>query len=581
MRSATFARVLFTLLLCAAAFWAGARFGPRLFQGGSGHGAAAAETWVCPMHPEVVLDHPDMCPKCGMPLTKVGAPSAKASGPGLQIDPAMVQNMGLRVASVTRGPLRRTLRAPGILRVAEPRRQEVTLKVGGWVERLHAATEGQRIRAGETLFELYAPELLVAQDELRAAGAVLAATPADAAEARRDAASLVEAARRKLELLDLDAGTIDAIATAPAPLRTLPFRARIDGILVERAVLQGAAVQPGQRLLTVADLSELWLDARVFEHDLALVREGLATQVTLAAQPGRTFTGRVEFVQPVLDEATRTAAVRVVVGNPDGALRPGMYAQVAIEVPLADDAVQVPGEALLDTGTRRIVFVAKALGHYEPREVRAGRAGADGTVEVLAGLVPGETVVASGQFLLDAESRLREAMGKLGGHALHTTAATQPQSRPALQVDAALRQRVDALLLPYLKLAESLAADGYDAAAVADLRAAAATLAAARPAGIEDLVVGLPAAVDALASGRPEFRGAHFVPLSDAVVRLAEVVAPSPAVADRLYVVRCPMPPVDGQGLWLQRSEAVRNPFFGSKMLECGDVLRTVPAGGR
>jgi multidrug efflux pump subunit AcrA (membrane-fusion protein) len=341
-----------------------------------------------------------------MELTPVGAgmaeTSAGAAGPTVAIDPVVVQNMGVRVATVVEGPLRTHVRAAGYVEEAEPRRHDVNLRVSGWVERLHADTEGMHVAAGDPLFELYSPELQVAIQELIAAR-----------RGTGDAATTVAgAAARKLRLFGLTDRQIEAFARLERAPATVTFLAPAHGHVVEKDVVAGAAVEAGRRVFRIVDHSVLWLDAQVFEQDLPLVRLGQEATATVPGRGGPPITGRIVFIHPHVDPMTRTARVRLEVPNPDLTLRPGMYASVELVAERAERTVQVPREAVIDTGTRQVAFVALPGGRFEPRRVTLGAAGEDGMIEVVAGLAPGETVVTSGQFLLDAESRFREAIAK-------------------------------------------------------------------------------------------------------------------------------------------------------------------------
>ncbi len=422
--------------------------------------ANAAETapqqlWTCGMHPQVIQDKPGTCPICGMELTPLkAAPSGgearrterrilhwwdpmmsppyisdkpgkspmgmdlvpvyedeAAGGTAVAIDPVIVQNMGVRLAQVTEGPLRKTIRAVGFLEEAQPNQYDVNLRVSGWIEHLYANVEGMHVRVGDPLFELYSPELRVGIEELIAARRVRARQHAEKQEFAA-ANTLYEAAERKLLLWGLPRAQVTRLAAREEAPATVTFTSPMTGHIVEKAVVDGAAVKAGERVMRIVDHALLWLDGQVFEQDLPYVRLGQRVTATVAAMPSRRFDGEITFFHPHVDPMTRTALVRVALPNPGLTLRPGMYGTVEIESELTDRALLVPREAVIDTGTREIVFVTADRSHFEPRRVTLGSSGADGTVQVLSGLAPGETVVVSGQFLLDSESRLKEAIEK-------------------------------------------------------------------------------------------------------------------------------------------------------------------------
>jgi len=376
-----------------------------------------SQLWTCGMHPQVIQDHPGRCPICGMELTPLAvepaappAHAAHATASAVTIDPLVIQKMGVRLAPVTEGTLAVPVRAVGVLAEAEPARHDVNLRVSGWIERLPAHTEGMHLVAGDPLFDIYSPELEAAVAELIAARRARDALTPDS-EGRAAAARVLGAAERKLALYGIAPAEIAQLARLERPPRAVTFRSPIQGHLVMKDVVEGAAVEAGMRVMRIVDHSELWLDARVFEQDLPLVHIGQSARATLTATPGEIVEGKVIFIHPHVDETTRTAMVRLVVPNPGLVLRPGMYASVEIDTEAPAPTPLVPREAVIDTGVRQIAFVAQDGGRFEPRQVTLGSE-ADGIVQVLTGLRPGEEVVTSGQFLLDAESRTREAIAK-------------------------------------------------------------------------------------------------------------------------------------------------------------------------
>jgi Cu(I)/Ag(I) efflux system membrane fusion protein len=374
------------------------------------------QLWTCSMHPQVLQDHPGTCPICGMQLTPVAASSESPAGAGerpagaaVTIDPVVVQNMGIRVTPVTEGTLTVPIRAVGILAEAEPMRHDVSLRVSGWIERLYADTEGMHLSPGDPLFDLYSPELQAAVGELIAARRARERT-ADVV-GRTAADRLHDAAARKLALYGLTSAEVSALARRERAPDAVTFRSPIRGHLVMKDVVAGAAVDRGTAVMRIVDHSRLWVDARVFEQDLPLVRLGQHAVATVPAVPDGRVEGEVILIHPHLDPETRTAMVRIEIANPTLVLRPAMYATVELESVATERTPLVPREAVIDTGTRQIAFVAEPNGRFTPRELRLG-VEAGGMVQVLAGLAPGERAVTSGQFLLDAESRLREAIQK-------------------------------------------------------------------------------------------------------------------------------------------------------------------------
>ncbi len=398
--------ILFGLAVAGAVAAVGCGAEPQHTEHAS-EASAPQQLWTCGMHPQVIQDHPGNCPICGMALTPM-RDDAGHDQHGIVIDPVIQQNMGVRTAPVVEAPLRTTVRAVGYLAEAQPSQHDVTLRVSGYIEALHADVEGMHVTAGQPLFDLYSPELEAAIGELIGARRARASGAGDA---------LYEAARRKLRLLGLTEVQVDRLAQLDRPPPAITFTSPVTGHMVTKNVVDGSAVQAGTQVMRIVDHRELWLDAQVFEQQLPLVRVGEEATATVAALPGRDFRGSVVFVHPHVDERTRTAMVRLVVPNPTLELRPGMYATVTIASEAAPSAVLVPREAVIDTGTRQLVFLARAGGRFDAQDVRLGIPAEGGMVQVVDGLAPGDTVVVSGQFLLDAESRLEEAIRKHREHA--------------------------------------------------------------------------------------------------------------------------------------------------------------------
>ena len=520
--------------------------------------STAKETrkFTCSMHPQVRNDGPGRCPICQMDLVPLASLPVSSDGV-LTIDPVVVQNIGIRVHTVHTGKLVRTLDAFGTLGLAQPSVREITLKTKGYVEELYADTEGMRIAVGDPLFAIYSSELILAQEEL-----IAAKHGADA--------GLLAAAREKLALLDVDAAQIAEIEVLPRARRTIRYASRFAGTLIAKSVTLGGAVEMAMPLLRIADLSVLWLDAQVYEHQLGLVSKGLEVTATLEALPGQTVSGKIVFVAPMLDAETRTATVRIALDNAKGDLKPGMYARVRAPITVAQDAVLVPREAILDSGRRQVAFVALGGGRFSGRNVTLGRTGDDGMVEVSGGIAAGELVVTSGHFLLDAESRLREGLEKLSPDGLLTTRPSTTKSEPQLALSPDERASVDAFLTAYLELSARLAVDSWEEALAERLKNSAAALLGSNLSPHRDALM---AATQHLAHGDLAGKRKGFIAVSDAAIALVAVAAPSSKLGKEVLVVHCPMVPAS----WLQVREQIANPFEGSRMPGCGDITRRVP----
>lgn len=351
---------------------------------------------------------PDMAPASVAMTSPSEAPKTDARV-GVNIDARRQQLIGVRLATVERTLLAPTIRAVGQVRYDETRLADVNLKLEGWIEELNVDYTGRFVRRGERLFTFYSPELLATQNEyLLALRTRDQTTQSQVADARDYAERIVQAARQRLTLWELSPEQIRALEETRQPQRSVPFVSPVSGYVLEKAAIEGMHVIPGQMLYKIADLSSVWVEADVYEQDAPLVRVGQRAIVTLDAYPGEQFPGRATYVYPFVEEKTRTVKVRFQLSNAQGRLKPGMYANVELMAPGAM-GLMVPADALLDSGTKQVVFVAMGDGYFEPRPVKAGRRFGD-TVEITEGLKEGEQVASGATFFLDSESQLRAAV---------------------------------------------------------------------------------------------------------------------------------------------------------------------------
>lgn len=354
----------------------------------------------------------------------------ETKGAELRIAPEKVQKLGVRTEAAAMRPLARTLRAVGTIQVDERALRSVAPRFEGWIQRLHVNATGQVVARGQPLMEVYSPELVAAQQEyllaVRGVAALKDADPAVADGMR----GLAEGALQRLRNLDISEQELAQLRSEARARDSVTLRAPAGGVVLEKSAVQGMRFMPGEMLYRIADLSSVWLLAEVFEQDLGALRVGQAAQVRLNAYPGEVFEGRVGFVYPTLAAETRTAKVRIELPNRGQRLKPDMYASVELATADAGTRLAVPDSAVLDSGTRRVVLVRRGEGLFEPREVRTGMRG-DAYVEVVEGLRAGEEVVVSANFLIDAESNLKAALGSFG-HAAHGKPAAANVAAPAI-----------------------------------------------------------------------------------------------------------------------------------------------------
>jgi membrane fusion protein, copper/silver efflux system len=338
---------------------------------------------------------------------------ASASVPGLvtvQIDPQRQQLIGLRTAKATRGAVTGSWRTAGRVAIDETRVHHINVKVDGFVEHVHVDFTGMTVKQGDPLFSLYSPELVSAQSEyllaLRTRSA-LAST-----SAARDGDDLVESARQRLRYWDIPDSTVAELERTGRPQKTLTFYSPISGVVTKKDVVHGHKLSAGDMPYEVTNLSNVWVLADVYESEIARVKVGMPAALTLKAYPNRRFKGRVIFVDPLLDPGTRTAKVRLSFANPTGELRPELFGEVELFTP-AREGVSIPSDAVVDSGTKTVVFVSLGDGKFQPREVQIGQQSGERT-EVISGLRDGEEVVTRANFLVDSESRLRASLAAMG-----------------------------------------------------------------------------------------------------------------------------------------------------------------------
>lgn len=388
-------------------------------------GGSSGQVYNCPMHPYYTSDRPGECPICGMDLVPVeesdghaGHESHVEGFASLELDPRQQQLIGVTTAPVERKAVNRNVRAVGTVVPDERRVSVVHSKVSGWIDKLYVDATGQPVAAGQPLLSIYSPEVYATQEEyLIASESARELGSSRSEDVARGTEALKDAAARRLEYWDIRPGELERLAEAGRPLKALTLRSPYGGYVMDKHAQVGMYVQPGMPLYTVADLSRVWIEADIYEYEMPFVKVGQRVTVTLPYYPSEPLEGTVKFIYPFLNAKSRTARVRIDVANPDLKLKPAMFADINVEQELGEQLV-VPSEAVLDSGKRKIVFVAHDGGHFEPREISVA-ARLDDYYVVAAGLREGEEVVTSGNFLLDSESRIKGALAGMGGQHQH------------------------------------------------------------------------------------------------------------------------------------------------------------------
>lgn len=436
--------------------------------------AASAEEkkqYTCSMHPFVVTDEPGSCPICGMTLVPVKSASAATGGGGkkekkikfwvapmdpnyrsdkpgkspmgmdlvpvyeeeggeegtIRVDPNTIQSIGVRTAVVRAGELKKTIRTVGRVTYDERRIATVNSKVNGWIERLYVNTTGEEVGKGAPLIDIYSPDLVSAQQEFLIARKHYEEVKGSPfSDVVRGASVMLDSAKKRLAYWDITEAQVAEVERTGNVRKTLTLYSPFRGVVVSKAAFDGTKVMAGMELFRIADLSRVWVLGDVYEYELPWMKEGVPATVTLDYLPGKKYRGTVTYVYPYLEGKTRTATVRVELSNPNLELKPDMYAHIELAPRVGGKSVLVPSEAVIRSGIRNLVFIARGEGRFEPREITLGLEGEEGTVQVLKGLAAGDNVVVSSQFLLDSESSLKEALKKFQSASDEATAAPGP-----------------------------------------------------------------------------------------------------------------------------------------------------------
>jgi RND family efflux transporter MFP subunit len=537
--------------------------------------------WMAPMDPTYIRDKPGKSPM-GMDLVPVYEGEIEEGV--VKIDPVTVQNIGVKTTEVKRGPLIATVRTVGQVTYNEALVQHIHTKVSGWVEDLFVNTTGQEVSKGEELLSIYSPELVATQQEylqaLRYERQTSKSTFSDVASGGK---ALVDATRRRLLYMDIDPAQIEALEKRGSIQKAMILRSPTHGIVIDKKVLAGMKVTPGMELYTIADISNIWVIGSIYEYELPFVRTGQEAEITLPYEPGVVYKGRISFIYPYLSAATRTVQIRMDFKNPGFRLKPDMYVNVMITTKVGENVLQVPSSAVIRTGTHNIVITSLGDGKFLPRDVVIGAEG-QGVVEIKSGLTEGEKVVTSGQFLIDSESNLKEAINRMiearkpsgkketpkttPGRMKETGKETSEGGRQEIQ-----KQTMSGVIDAYMKIHSALVADSPAGVKTygESLADAAQKLRAEDTEGaMKDVTEAISRTLPGLLSGDIGQAKASFAILSRAMVKYVKGPGRKEARARGVKIFYCPMK----KESWLQTGASVQNPFLGKDMLVCGDEIK-------
>ena len=371
--------------------------------------------WVAPMDPTYVRKEPGKSPM-GMDLVPVYEEEGGKKEPTstIRIDPVTVQNMGVRTALVQKKPLVKYIRTYGNIRTDETKLYEINTKFAGWIEKLYVEFEGEVVKKGQPLFDVYSPELVTAQEEYLLALRQYENLSSSAYPSIREGAQrLLQASRTRLLYWDITDKQIGEIERTGKTRKTVTIHSPASGVVVIRKATEGRFFKPGKRMYKIADLSTVWVDVEIYEYDLPWIHQGMPAEMELPYSPGKSFHGKVLYIYPYLNPQTRTATARLEFPNPDYELKLDMYANVYLKSTVAAESLVIPQESVIRSGVRNVVFISLGNGRFQPRDVQLGLEGNNDEYQVLEGLSEGEEIVTSAQFMLDSESRLREAIEKM------------------------------------------------------------------------------------------------------------------------------------------------------------------------
>lgn len=554
---------------------------------GHDHSEAGEETiWTCSMHPSVRQNEPGDCPICGMDLIPLEEEETSTDPNVYRMSENAMKLANVSTMKVGESEASREIRLNGKVEVDERNAYSQSTHIPGRIEDLRVNFTGEKVNRGQTLAVVYSPELVTTQEELLQANAIKESQP-----------DLFEAAKEKLRNWKIGENQIQQILSQGRAIERFPITADVNGIVTEKMVDLGDYVERGMPIYEISDLSKVWVMFDLYESTMGWINEGSEVEYTIRSLPSETFTGKISFVDPLLNSQTRVATARVEVDNKDGRLKPGMFASGVVKNNIGEagsNEIVIPKSAVLWTGERSLVYLKEDASDgagFRIRQITLGPSLGDAYV-VEEGLQEGDEIVVNGTFTVDAAVQLagKPSMMNPSGGATSTghdhgnsssTAGEERTPDEAFEISGEAKADLGKFLTTYLELKDALVADDFDAAE--NQRA----LLESRFKEIEDSNFDEKAAnawkgyraqlerdLSSITSAKNiEALRESFDEFSSVIIRIAAVFNP---LDEKLYVQHCPMADNDQGADWLSLSEEIRNPYYGEAMLTCGDVTETI-----
>jgi len=536
------------------------------------------EIWTCSMHPQIRRNEPGSCPICGMDLIPLETSGASDDPLSYQMSENAIKLANIQTIIVGKGDASKEIRLNGKVQVDERHAYSQSTHIPGRIEQLTINFTGEKVSRGQTLATIYSPQLVTAQEELLQAANIKESQP-----------ELFEAAKEKLRNWKISQGQIDRILAGGKALQRFTIQADVNGIVTKKMVELGDYVERGMPLYEISDLSKVWVLFDLYESELAWVKEGSEMEYTVNSLPGETFTGKISFIDPLINPQTRVASARVEVSNKDGRLKPEMFASGIVKNKIGkvdSQEIVIPKSAVLWTGKRSVVYIKEGSG-FKMREITLGPALGDAYI-VQDGLQTGEEVVSNGTFTVDAAVQLsgRPSMMNPEGGATSTghDHGDMPMAQTGskkIEVSKEMKLELENVLNHYLKLKDALVEDDFDTAKKEALTLSKLIqkidqlkLSPEAKTGWDKLSLQLKTRSTQLSEAKDieEIRGG-FDKFSAEIIMLATIFQPT---SKKLYVQHCPMADNERGADWLSISPDIKNPYFGSVMLNCGEVKKQI-----